>query len=199
MTKEGWLREERHAPRPEQVIVRDLGQLSLVLSPSSFETARHFKVAPHHLHCPLESHSTSRISSLLRRPRNMRLIYLPKPSYCWRQTRYRLPHSSRWHLESASWNIPNLLECLEPPEQVLSLQAVAVLAVAFLQHQRTRLSGAAQGRALRPRPSSACIITNSRGCSNSPCSAEILQTNNNLPYPPDDTYASPRHQERHAG
>jgi hypothetical protein len=81
---------------------------------------------------------------------------------------------------------------------VLSLQAVAVLDVAALQHQRTRLFGAAQGRSLRPRPSSACIVTNSRGCSNSPCSAEILQTNNNLPYPPDDTYVSPRHQKRRA-
>src|SRR5882757_10810742 len=74
-------------------------------------------------------HSTSRVPTSLR-PRDMGLIYLPKPSDCWRHSRYTLPHSSRWPLKSASRNIPNLLECLElwsHGRMALSLQAVAVL------------------------------------------------------------------------
>jgi hypothetical protein len=145
MTKEGWLREERACPTARASDRQGVGQLSLVLSPFSFETARHFKVAPHHLHCPLDSHLTSRIWSLLRRPRNMRLIYLPKPSYRWRQTRYRLSHSSRWHLESASWNIPNLLECLEPLEAGLELASCGCARCCFSSAPKNRIVWGGEG------------------------------------------------------
>jgi hypothetical protein len=89
-----------------------------------------------HLRCGLESRDT----------RDMRLIYLPKPSDCWRHSRYTLPHSSRWPLKSASWNIPNLLECLEPSENGLELASCGCARHFFSFSTKEReLPGAAQG------------------------------------------------------